>query len=154
MAAKHIKYTNTEPLEINDGVKVRILLRNKDTSGVHAIFEDIVEPGSIGPARHIHREQDETFLFLKGEFEIEVEGERFQTKAGDVAFVPKGSAHAWKNIGKEVGIFRYFFSPGLNIEDMFLDLHELRSLGHSTEEAMESLIAKYPKQEVVGPPIS
>jgi mannose-6-phosphate isomerase-like protein (cupin superfamily) len=154
MEAKHVIYSNTKILEINDGVKLSILLRSSDTNGVHAIFEDTVESGAIGPPRHIHHEQDETFLFLEGEFEIEVENVRFQVQAGDVAFVPKGAAHAWKNIGKGRGRFRYFFSPGLNIEDMFQELHDLRSSGKSTEEAMERLIDKYPEQEIVAPPLN
>ena len=154
MEAKHIKYSNARILEINDGVKLKILLRSDDTNGVQAVFEDIVEPGSTGPARHIHHKQDETFLFLEGKFEVEIEGKRFQVKPGDVAFVPKGVAHAWKNIGTETGRFRYIFSPALNIEDMFQDIHDFRLRGISKEEEMKALAQKYPEQEIVGPPLS
>lgn len=154
MEAKHIQNSNTKALEISDGVKVKILLRSADTNGVHAIFEDTIEPGASGPARHIHHKQDETFLFLKGEFELEVEGKRYRVKPGDVAFVPRGTAHGWKHIGNEIGVFRYIFSPALNIEDMFQDLHELRVAGKSGEDEMNAIVLKYPDQEVVGPPLS
>ena len=154
MKAKHTKYINTDILELDDGVRVKVLLRNEDTNGIQAVFEDLVEPGSSGPAMHIHHKQDETFLFLEGKFELEIEGKRFKVKPGDVAFVPKGMAHAWRIIGNEKGRFRYIFSPALNIEDMFQDLHDLRMSGDSNEEQIKNLAQKYPDQEMLGPPIS
>jgi uncharacterized cupin superfamily protein len=154
MKAKHVKYNNTEPLEINDGVKAKVLLRSGDTNGVLAVFEDIVEAGAPGPPRHIHHKQDETFLFLEGEFELEIEGKRFQTKPGDVAFVPKGTAHAWRFMGTGKGRIRYIFSPALNIEDMFQEINDLKIAGRLGEEEMKGIAQKFPEQELVGPPIS
>lgn len=38
-------------------------------------------------------------FFLEGQFDVEVAGELYHIKEGDVAFVPRGTAHAFKNIG-------------------------------------------------------
>ena len=154
MEAKHIQSSQAATLEINDGVKAKVLLRNRDTNGEISVFEDVVDAGAPGPPLHIHHKQDETFFFLEGEFEVEIEGKRFQAKPGDIAFVPRGTTHAWKFTGTGVGRIRYIFSPALNIEHMFQDLHDLRRKGGSKEEESKVVAQKYPDQEMVGPPIS
>ena len=65
----HNKYDSVESLKLFEGMTLKILLSSADTSGLQAVFEDIVEPG-VGPSRHIHHKQDETFLFLEGNFGI------------------------------------------------------------------------------------
>ncbi|MEQ9064882.1 MAG: cupin domain-containing protein [Vicingaceae bacterium] len=131
---------------------LKILLSASDTNGLQAVFEDIVEPG-LGPGRHIHHKQDETFLFLEGTFDVEIDGQRYNMSAGDTAFIPKGSVHAWKNVGDGVGRLRYIFSPALNIEEMFRDIHAANELGGMTDELMQKLAQDYPEQQTVGPPI-
>ena len=73
--------------------------------------------------------------------------------AGDVALVPKGSVHAWKNVGGTRGRLRYIFTPALNIEAMFREIHEIRRAGELTEAMAERIAATYPEQESVGPPL-
>ena len=96
MEAKHIQSSQAETLEINDGVKAKVLLRSSDTNGEIAVFEDVVDAGASGPPLHIHHKQDETFLFLEGEFDVEIDGKRYQAKPGDIVFVPRGTLHSWK----------------------------------------------------------
>jgi len=91
----HTKYENAETFVFPNAITLKVLLSGLDTDGSHAIFEDIVEPG-IGPGRHIHHHQDETFFFLEGEFIAEVDGKMFEFKPGDVAFIPKGTVHVFK----------------------------------------------------------
>ena len=152
MKAKHTEYLNTETLEIANGTQLKILLKNADTNGTQAIFEDTVQP-NVGPPSHIHYKQDETFLFLEGEFDVEVDGKLYHMKPGDVAFVPKGSVHTWKNVGNTIGRLRYIFSPALNIEEMFQELHDRRLAGNFDEEAQQAMDQKYPEHEFVGPPL-
>jgi len=127
-------------------------LSSSDTDGLQAVFEDIVEPG-LGPGRHIHHQQDETFLFLEGTFDVEIDGQLYNMSVGDTAFIPKGTIHAWKNVGNGVGRLRYIFSPALNIEDMFRDISSANELGGMTDELMQKLAQDYPEQETVGPPL-
>ncbi|MBT8194928.1 MAG: cupin domain-containing protein, partial [Bacteroidia bacterium] len=119
----HTKYSETEPLVFPDAIILRVLLSGKHTNGNLAVFEDIVEPG-VGPPRHIHKEQDETFFFLEGTFDVEVDGKLHHMSAGDVAFIPRGTIHAFKNVGKDKGKLRYMFSPALTMEEMFRDFHK------------------------------
>lgn len=145
-------YASAESLDLFDGMTLKILLRGAETDGAQAVFEDIVEPG-LGPGRHIHHEQDETFIFLEGTFDVEIDGDLYRVTAGDVALVPKGSVHTWKNVGGTRGRLRYIFTPALNIEAMFREIHEIRQAGELAEAMAERIAATYPEQESVGPPL-
>ena len=147
----HSKYSSVETLIFPDAITLKILLTGKQTSGKQAIFEDIVEPG-IGPGRHIHYNQDETFFFLEGDFIAEVDGKMFQFKPGDVAFIPKGTVHAFKNVGKNIGRLRYIFSPADTIEEMFREMYSVLQIGDLTFEKMSEISKKH-GQEFVGPPL-
>lgn len=148
----HNKYDSVESLKLTEGLTLKILLSSSDTNGLQAVFEDIVEPG-FGPGRHIHHQQDESFIFLEGTFDVEIEGQLFRMTEGDTAFIPKGKIHAWKNVGNKIGRLHYIFSPGLNIEQMFRDIHSAHELGSMTDEFMQKLYQNYPEQEMVGPPL-
>lgn len=151
MEAIHTIYSKAEQFIFPDAITLKILLSGKHTEGNLAIFEDIVEPG-IGPGRHIHHHQDETFFFLEGKFIAEVGNEMFAFQPGDVAFVPKGTVHAFKNIGQTTGKLRYIFSPAQTIENMFREFYDLLEKGNFSEEAMAEISLKH-GQEFVGPPL-
>ena len=151
MKPVHTKYSGAETLIFPDALTIKILLSGIHTNGNQAIFEDIVLPG-IGPGRHIHHEQDETFFFLEGEFVAEVGGKMFEFAPGDVAFIPRGTVHAFKNVGKTTGRLRYIFSPANTIEDMFREFFLALEKGRLTEEQMAEISYKH-GQEFVGPPL-
>lgn len=148
----HKKYSEVESLKLFEGLTVKLLLTASETDGIQAVFEDIVEPG-IGPGRHIHHKQDETFIFLEGTFDVEIDGQLFRMNEGDTAFIPKGAIHAWKNVGNKQGRLRYIFSPALNIEEMFRDISNANIDQGISEEFMKKLASDYPEQETVGPPL-
>jgi mannose-6-phosphate isomerase-like protein (cupin superfamily) len=152
MNPAHKKYDSAESLRLFEGMTLKILLSSSDTNGLQAVFEDIVESG-LGPGRHIHHEQDETFIFLEGTFDVEIDGQIFRMTGGDTAFIPKGKVHAWKNVGDGIGRLRYIFSPALNIEQMFRDIHAANNGGEMKDEFFRKISLEYPEQESVGPPL-
>jgi mannose-6-phosphate isomerase-like protein (cupin superfamily) len=147
----HTEYNKAETFVFPGAITLRILLSGSDTEGQLAIFEDIVEPG-IGPGRHIHHNQNETFFFLEGKFIAEIAGQMFEFKPGDIAFIPKGTIHAFKNIGNTPGKLRYVFSPALTIETMFMEFYKTMNEDALTFERMTE-IALIHGQEFVGPPL-
>ena len=147
----HTNYRATEALVFPGAITLRVLLSGSQTDGSHAVFEDVVEPG-IGPGRHIHHGQDETFFFLEGSFDVEVAGALHHMEPGDVAFVPRGTVHAFKNVGQTPGRLRYVFSPALTVEAMFQEFFEALQEGSLTEEIMAKIAGKH-GQEFVGPPL-
>ena len=147
----HTKYSEAETLIFPEAITLKVLLSGDQTDGSHAVFEDIVEPG-VGPGRHIHHNQDETFFFLEGSFDVEVGGELYHMNPGDVALVPRGTVHAFKNVGQTKGRLRYIFSPSLTIEEMFRAFYATLESGEFSQEIMEK-IALHHGQEFVGPPL-
>ncbi len=97
MGPIHKKYKEVECSTLFEGLTAKILLTATETGGLPAVFEDTVNPG-VGPGRHVHHKQDETFIFLEGTFDVEIDGELYRMKEGDTAFIPKGAIHAWKNV--------------------------------------------------------
>ncbi|MEX0273982.1 MAG: cupin domain-containing protein, partial [Flavobacteriaceae bacterium] len=97
-------------------------------------------------------QQDETFFFLEGTFMAEIGGRMYELKPGDVAFVPKGTVHAFKNVGAKPGRLRYVFSPANTIEDMFREFYQALGTGKLSMEKMAEISLKH-GQEFVGPPL-
>lgn len=144
-------YSDAETLDFPGAITLRILLTGDQTGGTMEVFEDIVQPG-VGPGRHIHHQQDETFFFLEGKFDVEIGGKRHHMMAGDVAFVPRGTVHAFKNVGDSPGRLRYIFTPALQAEAMFRAFHAAMSDDALTPDEM-ARIANAHCQEFVGPPL-
>lgn len=151
MIPVHIDHMAAEVLDFPGAITLRILLSGDQTDGGLAVFEDVVQPG-IGPGRHIHHGQDETFFFLEGRFDVEVAGALHHMAPGDVAFVPRETVHAFKNVGDTVGRLRYVFSPALQIEAMFRALFAAQKGSELTAVAMADIAAKH-GQTFVGPPL-
>lgn len=152
MVPVHTEYSIAETLIFPDAITLKILLSGSQTDGKLAVFEDIVQPG-IGPGRHIHHNQDETFFFLEGEFIAEVGEKMYDFKPGDVAFIPKGTVHAFKNVGNTPGRLRYVFSPADTIEAMFRDMYKTLELNGNLSFDDMSKIAMKHGQDFVGPPL-
>jgi oxalate decarboxylase/phosphoglucose isomerase-like protein (cupin superfamily) len=71
---------------------------------------------------------------------------------GDVAFIPRGTVHAFKNVGATKGRLRYVFTPALKMETMFRAFHAAAQTGAITQDVMAQ-IAQDNGQEFVGPPL-
>lgn len=151
MKPVHASNDSAETFEFPGAIILKVLLSGEHTNGTIAAFEDVVQPG-IGPGRHIHEDQDETFFFLEGQFDVEIDGQLNHMAVGDVAFVPRGTVHAFKNVGNTPGKLRYVFSPALKIEAMFRAFYAAQQTAVLTEESMREIAALH-GQKFVGPPL-
>lgn len=95
------------------GIDLRVLLSAQQTGGsFSALFGDI-KPGE-GPPLHLHRGHDEYFFVLDGTYQLQV-GEQEQTVGpGTLVFVPRGTAHGFRNIGDSNGRLLEWTIPGDN----------------------------------------
>ena len=75
-----------------------VLLRSEDSSGHLSVVENVVPAHSAGPPLHRH-DFDETFYVLEGELVFRVGDALLTRTAGQVAFAPRGAAHALANRG-------------------------------------------------------
>jgi quercetin dioxygenase-like cupin family protein len=73
-----------------------VLLRSEDSGGHLSVVENVVPARSAGPPLHSHG-FDETFYVLEGELVVRVGDALLARTAGQLAFAPRGVAHALAN---------------------------------------------------------
>jgi mannose-6-phosphate isomerase-like protein (cupin superfamily) len=69
---------------------------------------------------HKHLNNDELIFIHQGEGTLTVDNRSVQVKAGDVAFVPRGTWHGLDNTGKENLIMVFQYSPA-GFEEYFIE---------------------------------
>ena len=151
MKPLHINPDDAETLSFPGAIEFRVLISGDKTDNQFAVFEDIVEPG-IGPARHIHKDQDETFFVIEGTFDVEVGGKLIHLAPGNVAFVPRGTIHAFKNVGTTKGRLRYLFTPAGNFEEMVREMFAIGGGAQPSEEELNKIALQH-GQQFVGDPL-
>jgi quercetin dioxygenase-like cupin family protein len=120
----------------------------EDSNGALLVVE-LVHHTKGGPARHLHRTQDEVFYVVEGEYLLEVGQERFRLRPGDCAFGPRNVPHTWAFVGDHIGRIVFTVTPAGRLEAFF---HELSRLG----AAAPQIPAFWPPfdLELVGPPLA
>jgi quercetin dioxygenase-like cupin family protein len=109
-------------------------LFSDQTNGSIAIFEETVPVGG-GTPYHIHPGSDEVIHILSGEFTFKI-GEQVTQVGGDSwVFIPRGTAHAWKNTGSEAGRAFYIFTPAQNAK-FFEELRKLETAIYEIDPAV------------------
>lgn len=99
-----------------------------------------------GPPAHHHNSYDEAFYVLEGEMEFCVGGETETVVAGAMAFVPKGTTHAFHNRSTEPARMLVITTP--EAIDLIVRMPE----GSKDPQAMRALFAAHDSQ-VDGPPL-
>lgn len=95
----------------------------EQTGGAYSLFEDTVPPRRGSPP-HIHHREDESFYVVEGEFEFSRDGETIRAGAGSLVFVPRGSLHAFENVGEGRGRLLLSQTPGGLHERFFEEVGE------------------------------
>lgn len=149
MKPMHVRDGIGERLIFPGAIELTILVPGSASNGAFAIYEDVVQAG-VGPPRHIHHSQDEVFFVLDGSFDIEVDGRLSNAIPGDVAYVPRGSVHAFKNVGNAAGRLRYIFTPAGDTEAMFRAFFDAAQKDELEPDRMAEIAVRF-DQEIVGP---
>ena len=77
------------------GGRARVRLAAADTGGWLGVHDHLLPAGSATPW-HVHPDDDESFLVLRGTVEFRVADERVVATADDALFVPRGVPHAFR----------------------------------------------------------
>ena len=73
---------------------------------------------------HKHRREDQSFYALEGDYEFACDGRAFDVKAGGFLHVPRGTVHAFENVGAVPGRLMILSSPAGGTERFFFEMGE------------------------------
>ena len=121
-----------------------ILADSKKTGGVWGIWRYSAEP-KFGPPLHIHRNEDEFFYVLDGEFAFQLGDCVRLAPAGSFVYIPKNTEHTYRNVMESPGRILGGVTPG-GFEQFF------ERIPGADPEAVEAF-AKQHAMDSVGPPI-
>lgn len=134
-----------------NGVTYHIRLNVAATGGRLSIFESEDQPG-YGPPRHVHHQEDETFLVLDGEVAFLL-GETSQTcLPGDTVFVPRGTVHTFCVRGHKPARMLTVMTPG-GFEGFFREMSK-GAFRIPQDMAQIVAIASAYHLEFTGPPLT
>lgn len=124
-----------------------------DTGGLVTIGEATIPPRTSGPSLHVHSREDEAYLVLEGVLTVQLGEERFSVPAGGLAWLPRGTPHAFANLTDEhVRVNGLILPAGL--EGMFAELADyMRGVQGPPDESRVAEIESRYGMKTVGPPI-
>ena len=134
------------------GGRLTFKVRAVQTNGMLTVVETIAPPGE-GPPLHVHANEDEVLYTLEGTLRFRLDDEVQQASAGTFAFIPRGTAHTWQNLGDAPARLLVVFTPaGEGVERFFERFAELRE----DEVGLEAFarLASEADTTVVGPPLA
>ncbi len=138
-------------LETPTGDSAIVKADTRQTGGSMTVIEIVVGPKS-GPALHSHRRDDELWVVLEGDFRFKAGGAMLRASTGGMAFGPRGTPHAFQNIGDEPGRLLIVTTPS-GLEGFFQDFAERLRAGSAGPEVLSKVGLAY-GVEFVGPPVA
>jgi quercetin dioxygenase-like cupin family protein len=124
----------------------------EDTGGAYSLFEVVSPPGG-GPPLHVHEREDESFYVLAGEFLVRTGDRTFPAPAGAFVRFPRGTAHAYRNVGAGAGRLLVIVSPG-GYERFFEAMSRIPVPPDGPPDLAQVMaVARRYGVDVVGPPL-
>ncbi len=132
------------------GVSYKTILSSAASSGAMSIVRSVSSPGS-GPPRHIHHEEDETFVILTGRCEFWMAGEVSSVVSGETMFIPRGTEHTFQICTPDDCEHLVILTPG-GFEQFFVDMAEGQYRIPEDMEAIHESAARH-HLSFTGPPL-
>ncbi|HEX6444978.1 MAG TPA: cupin domain-containing protein [Streptosporangiales bacterium] len=128
---------------------VTVKADTRQTNGSLTVFEFVIAP-KRGPALHTHIREDEVWWVLDGDFRFKAGETELRASTGGMAFGPRGTPHAFQNVGDTPGRLLVITTPS-GAERLFEQAAELMR----GPEDVETLTALGHANwvEFVGPPL-
>ena len=85
-------------------------VRGEQTGGALTAFENVIAPGS-GPPLHVHAGEDESWYVIDGTLRFRLDEDERLAPHGAFVFVPRGTVHAFRNVGDTPARILVLFTP-------------------------------------------
>ena len=105
MSAQSARHLRTDEGKVYRLGRITIIFKTAANEDSAFTLCEAIEPPGSGAGRHRHG-YDEVFRILEGRYEFELGAsgeEKRELGPGDTLFVPRGTAHAFKSLGPDVG---------------------------------------------------
>jgi mannose-6-phosphate isomerase-like protein (cupin superfamily) len=119
------------------GIDMKVMLGGEHTGGMFSAIVAEVKPGE-GPPPHLHRDREEYFFVLEGNYSLGVNGRESIIGPGTLVFVPRGTVHTFKNVSASMGRILEWTIPGEN-GDYFRAMHEMEAGGGFSPEKFAAI---------------
>ncbi len=117
------------------GEPIEVLVGSNETGKSFSVITQVSPPGG-GPPLHRHKNEDEIFTVLEGEYEI-YDGENWhKLHKGETAFTLRGGVHTFRNCGATTGKMQAVIVPGVGLDD-YLEAISVLSVPQDMERLLE-----------------
>lgn len=123
-----------------DGTSFLIVESAADSGGKRIEFEITMGPGAMGPPKHFHPRQDESWRVLEGELSVFVEDDWRTLGEGESLSIPPDTVHTLRNRSTRVVRFRDVHEPALDFQDYIEELHRQAAAGKITSSMSPSTL--------------
>ncbi len=131
---------------IDNGIAQLTVLLEPGLAPGFAMFVNDFPGHGGGPPAHHHNSYDEAFYVLAGEMEFQIDETTSRVSSGSMAFVPRGTTHAFRNPSPEPARMLVVTTP--EAIDLIVRMPE----GANDPEAQRALFAAHDSQ-IDGPPL-
>jgi quercetin dioxygenase-like cupin family protein len=115
-----------------DGTTFVVVESGSGNDGSEIIFEITMAPGAIGPPRHSHPTQDESWTVEAGELALFVNDQWRTLAAGESLTIPPSTVHTLANRSTATVRFHDAHRPALDFQEYIEDLDQLTRAGKLT----------------------
>jgi quercetin dioxygenase-like cupin family protein len=130
------------------GADVVFKARGEQTEGTVTAFETVAAPGD-GPPLHTHANEVESVYVLDGDVRFKLGDKIHAAPAGSFVFIPRGTPHAWQNVGDGPARMLFYFTPS-GMERFFDNFAALEAPGPTAFATVGAEVGV----AVVGPPLA
>jgi quercetin dioxygenase-like cupin family protein len=126
-------------------------------------FGELALEPEVRVPEHIHHAHDEAYYILDGRYRFKVGDEVAEAIAGAFVFIPRGTPHAWSNIGGAAGRVAVIFTPGSMagyfheleplIPDLMVGIPDMSKVDPAVLAQAQMIMNRY-QYELVGPPLT
>jgi mannose-6-phosphate isomerase-like protein (cupin superfamily) len=129
-----------DTLTMPDGTRFVIVESAANSGGGRIEFEITMAPGAMGPPKHFHPRQEESWRVLEGELAVFVDTGWRTLRAGESLSIPPATVHTLRNHSSGAVVFRDVHEPALDFQQYIEELHAQTAAGKITSRMTPSTL--------------